>query len=67
MQIQLVFRTEDGDRFDCWIAPLDFEADIQEPALSDDEIFERNGRYWQASREDVDGMVRFVCRPVVST
>ena len=64
MQVQLVFRTEDGDRYELWDSSADFDAHIQEPTLSDDEIFERHGLYWHASREDVDGMVRFVCRPV---
>ena len=61
---QLVFRTGDVDRVE-----LHDNNDAGEPHLNgvlllDGMVFARGGSHWLATRDDNDGIVRFICTPV---
>ena len=65
MRVQLVFRTGQGDLYEMRdSSSSDFEGHHLSEPLKDGEVFERKGLLWLASREESDGLVRFVCTPV---
>jgi len=62
-RFQLVFRTTGGD-----VSELRDNSALGHPLVSgveliDGVIFACHGSKWLATREDLDGMVRFVCTP----
>ena len=62
-RFQLVFRTADADRSEIRDSSDDGEPHIGGVVLLDGAIFALNGSHWLATREDFDGMVRFICTP----
>jgi hypothetical protein len=63
MRIELVFRTEDGDRLEIRDSSSDFEGHAYRPKLEDGAVFAYAGRMWLV-RLDADNAERFVCTPV---
>jgi hypothetical protein len=63
MRIELVFRTEDGDRFEIRDSAADFEGHAHGAILEDGEVFDYADRRWLIHR-DSDHPARFICTPV---
>ena len=62
-RFQLVFRTADGDHVEMHDNSPNGEIRVGEVELIDGAIFALRGGHWLATREDADGMVRFICTP----
>jgi phage repressor protein C with HTH and peptisase S24 domain len=65
-RFQLVFRTDNGDHVEMRDNSPNGEIRVGSVVLIDGSIFAARGGHWVARREDVDGMVRFVCTPSVA-
>jgi hypothetical protein len=63
MRIELIFRTEAGDRLELRDSSSDFEGHSHRPKLGDGAVFAYAGRMWLA-RGDADNAERLICTPV---
>jgi hypothetical protein len=62
--MQLVFRTDDGDRFELRDASAALEERDGGSPLGDGQVFDLHGRTWLARRDHGTDAIRFVCTPV---
>jgi hypothetical protein len=65
--MQLVFRTDDGDRFELRDASLGSEEQEEGSPLRDGQVVVLHGRAWLATRDHGTDAIRFVCTPVEET
>jgi hypothetical protein len=65
--MQLVFRTDDGDRFELRDASVAGEGQQGGSPLRDGQVFLLHGRTWLATRDRGAEAIRFVCTPVEAT
>ena len=63
LRIELVFRTEDGDRFEVRDSSSDFEGHAYRAKLEDGAVFAYLGRMWLV-RRDAEIAERFICTPL---
>ena len=63
MRIELIFRTEAGDRLELRDSSSDFEGHAYRPKLEDGAVIAYLGRMWLV-RLDADNAERFICTPV---
>ena len=63
VRIELVFRTEDGDRFEIRDSSADFEGHARGATLKDGEVIAYAGRRWLVRREP-GNIERYICTPV---
>ena len=63
MRIELIFRTEDGDRYEIRHSSADFEGHAHGATLKDGEVIAYAGRRWLVRREPGNAEA-YVCTPV---
>ena len=63
MRIELIFRTEDGDRYEIRHSSADFEGHAHGAILKDGEIIAYAGRRWLLRREPGNAET-YICTPV---
>ncbi len=65
VQVQLVFRTEEGDYFEMRDSSADFEAHLPDKPLRKGEVITAHGCDWIITEaSDGNTMPRFVCVPL---
>ena len=62
-RFQLLFRTSVGERYEMRDNSDDGEPKIGGVVVLDGMIFAHGRAHWLATREDTDGMIRFICTP----
>jgi hypothetical protein len=67
VQVQLVFRTDEGDRFELRDVSAGLAGHDEGAPLGDGQVFALHGRTWRATRDGGPEAIRFVCTPVEAT